>query len=74
MVKLRCRKVYKDGEVHLFVELKSVARRRVLRVVGNVKNLKHAKNWIFLKVSYGDVHIENLKKLRKRELKNFLKR
>lgn len=54
-----------EAEVdHPLAKLETVAKRRIFKVVGNVKNLKLEK-LDFLKPIHEDAHLKNLRKIQK---------
>lgn len=74
MVKLRCRKVCKDGGGPPFCKIRKCCQKKGIDGCWECEEFETCEKLDFLKPGHGDAHIKNIRKIRKEGTEEFLKR
>ena len=73
MVKLRCRKICKDGGGPPFCKIRKCCQKKGINGCWECEEFETCEKLDFLKPGHGDAHIKNLRKINKQGIEEFLK-
>jgi len=73
MVKLRCKKVCKDGGGPPFCQIRKCCQKRDIEGCWECEEFETCEKLDFLKQGHGDAHLKNIRKINKAGVKEFLK-
>ena len=73
MVKLRSRKVCKDGGGPPFCKIRKCCQKKGIDGCWECEEFETCEKLDFLKLGHGDAHIKNIRKIRKEGTEEFLK-
>jgi len=74
MVKLRCKKVCKDGGGPPFCKIRKCCQKKGIDGCWECEEFETCEKLDFLKLGHGDAHIKNIRKIRKQGIEEFLKK
>jgi len=73
MVKLRCRKICKDGGGPPFCKIRKCCQKKGIEGCWECEEFETCEKLDFLKPGHGDAHIRNIRKISKQGTEEFLK-